>query len=122
MNKLVYSALALTLVSVPGKASESEWSSLDQELNNLSSSLSAPTTGPKIGGWIISSYRYDKRASPAALDPAIQSHYQSGFQLDTVRIEVTGDAGNDYGYKISFELAQNGFAAGTGGAVVALKD
>jgi hypothetical protein len=110
MKKLVYSALALTLVSVPGIASENEWSSLDQELNNLSSSLSAPTTGPKIGGWVISSFRYDKRnnvaanPSPPGLD-AITPHYQSGFQLDTVRVEISGDAGNDYGYKISFELA-----------------
>lgn len=115
MKKLVYSALALTLVSVPGIASENEWSSLDQELNNLSSSLSAPTTGPKIGGWVISSFRYDKRqAQPSGTVPtnptapgfdAITPHYQSGFQLDTVRIEISGDAGNDYGYKVSFELS-----------------
>lgn len=110
MNKLVYSALALTLVSVPGIASENEWSSLDQELNNLSSSLSAPTTGPKIGGWIISSFRYDKEqpvnSNPSApgFDP-ITPHYQSGFQLDSLRIEISGDAGNDYGYKISFDLS-----------------
>jgi hypothetical protein len=106
MNKLVYSALALTLVSVPGKASENEWSSLDQELNNLSSSLSAPTTGPKIGGWVISSFRYDKNQAVPSLAPGpIESHYQAGFQLDTVRIEITGDAGNDYGYKVSFDVA-----------------
>jgi hypothetical protein len=109
MNKLVYSALALTLVSVPGIASENEWSSLDQELNNLSSSLSAPSTGPKIGGWIISSFRYDKdQPVPADTTAAgfdtITPHYQSGFQLDSVRVEISGDAGNDYGYKVSFEL------------------
>jgi hypothetical protein len=121
MKKLVYSALALTLVSVPGIASDNdEWSSLDQELNNLSSSLSAPTTGPKIGGWVISSFRYDKRqAQPNGTVPTyptasgfdtITPHYQSGFQLDTVRIEISGDAGNDYGYKVSFELANSSSA------------
>jgi hypothetical protein len=110
MNKLVYSALALTLTSVPGFASENEWSSLDQELSNLSTSLSAPTTGPKIGGWVISSFRWDKdQAVPAnpsgpGLDP-ITPHYQAGFQLDTVRVEISGDAGNDYGYKVSFDFA-----------------
>jgi hypothetical protein len=129
MKKLVYSALALTLVSVPGIASENEWSSLDQELNNLSSSLSAPTTGPKIGGWVISSFRYDKRqAQPSGTVPAngsapgldpIAPHYQSGFQIDTVRIEISGDAGNDYGYKVSFDFASQATSSLT---AAALKD
>jgi len=126
MNKLVYSALALTLVSVPGFASENEWSSLDQELNNLSSSLSAPTTGPKIGGWIISSFRWDKdqtvppNPSGPGLDP-ITPHYQAGFQLDTVRVEISGDAGNDYGYKISFDFASQA-APGASITTATLKD
>ncbi|MBK7875036.1 MAG: hypothetical protein IPJ77_04670 [Planctomycetes bacterium] len=99
MNKLVYSALAITLCSVPGLASDN-WSALDQELNSLSASLTAQNqSGPKIGGWVISSFR-------ASSDDALQvgGNDLQGFQLDSARIEITGDAGSDYSYKVSFDL------------------
>jgi hypothetical protein len=105
MRKLVYSAVALTLVSVPGFASENEWSSLDQEINNLSSSLSAQNApGPKIGGFIRTSFRYstDKDAFTATPPGTAE---EAGFKLDKVRIEISGDAGQDYSYKVSFDLA-----------------
>jgi hypothetical protein len=105
MNKLVYSALALTLVSAPGFASENEWSSLDQEIESLSSSLSTQNaTGPKINGWVISSFRHssDVDADP---DPTNEED-QSGFFLESVRVEISGDAGSDYSYKVSFELSE----------------
>lgn len=107
MSKLVYSALALTLVSSRGIASENEWSSLDQEIANLSASLSAQnTTGPKIGGWIISSYRNSDDIQVVSPPPGGGgTNDQGGFQLDSVRVELTGDAGSDYGYKLSFDFA-----------------
>jgi len=104
MRKLVYSALALTLVSVPGFASENEWSSLDQEINNLSSSLSAQNApGPRIGGYIKTSFRYSDDED--ALFGAGNDEKEAGFKLDNVRIEITGDLGQDYTYKVSFDLA-----------------
>lgn len=103
MRKLVYSALALTLVSVPGFASENEWSSLDQEINNLSSSLSAQSAaGPRIGGFLRTSFRYS--GDEEALFAPGNDEKESGFKLDKVRVEVTGDLGMDYSYRISFEL------------------
>lgn len=97
MNKLVYSALAITLCSVPGIASDN-WSTLDQELNSLSTSLQAQTqSGPKIGGWIISSFR-------ASSDLQSGGNDLQGFQLDSARVEITGDAGNTYNYKLSFDF------------------
>ena len=103
MSKLVYSALALTLVSTPSIASENEWSSLDQEINNLSSSLSAQNApGPKLGGFIRTSFRYSK--DDAALFGPANTEDESGFKLDKIRIEITGDAGQDYSYKVSFEM------------------
>ncbi len=105
MRKLVYSAVALTLVSVPGFASENEWSSLDQEINSLSSSLSAQNTpGPKIGGFMRSSFRYSNSKDALNSTPP-GSEKESGFKLDKIRIEITGDVGNDYSYKVSFDLA-----------------
>jgi hypothetical protein len=101
MNKLVYSALAMTLCSVPGFASDN-WSALDQELNSLSNSLTAQnTSGPKVGGWVISSFRFSDDEGLLGLGAGEELQ---GFQLDSVRLEVTGDAGSDYSYKVSFDL------------------
>jgi hypothetical protein len=103
MRKLVYSALALTLVSTPGLANENEWSSLDQEINNLSSSLSAQNApGPKLGGFIRTSFRYSDDT-----DALIGGEDEVGFKLDKARVEITGDVGQDYSYKISFELTDS---------------
>lgn len=113
MNKLVYSAVALTLASAPGLASEKEWSSLDKELESLTSSLSAQNTGPKIGGWILSSWRYSG-------DIQIGGEDQNGFQFDTVRVEISGDAGSDYGYKLSFDFAEDASAVDSNGDSVTL--
>jgi len=106
MNKLVYSALAITLCSVPGLASDN-WSALDQELNSLSASLTAQNQScPKIGGWVISSFR---ASSDTALVTTSGNDLQ-GFQFDSVRVEITGDAGSDYSYKVSFDFASGNTA------------
>ncbi len=105
MNKLVYSAAALTLVSAPGVASENEWSSLDQEIASLTSSLNTQNTGPKVGGWIISSWRFSDDIDADPSTPS--SDDENGFQLDQARLEVSGDAGSGYSYKISVELAES---------------
>ncbi len=121
MRKLVYSAVALTLVSVPGFASENEWSSLDQEINNLSSSLSAQNApGPKLGGFIRTSVRYSKDPDALFGGPP-NTEDEMGFKLDKVRIEITGDAGQDYSYKVSFDLGDTGSTSGSSN-VAKLKD
>jgi hypothetical protein len=111
MKKLVYSALALTLVSVPGIASENEWSSLDQEIESLSSSLSAQnTTGPKINGWVIASWRAsgdEELGFDLDNDPTTDNEDRQGFFIESARVEISGDVGSDYSYKLSFELGSN---------------
>src|SRR5438093_4693291 len=112
MRKLVYSALALTLVSMPGFASDNEWSSLDKEIENLSASLSAQNApGAKVGGFIITSWRYSKDKDALTLG----GEKESGFKLDNVRIEISGDAGSDYSYKVSFDLASTAPVSTPGG-------
>lgn len=111
MKKLVYSAIALTLGSVPALASDNGWSGLDKEIEGLTSSLAADKgAGPKIGGWVITSYRNSSDLDGDSTTAGTQK--QSGFQFESVRLEVTGDVG-DYGYKISFDAA-NGNGDGHG--------
>lgn len=105
MNKLVNSALALTLAGVPAMAADSGWSGLDQQIDSLSASLSSAQAGggPKIGGFLITSYRnasdvpVETEGTPSTVDI-------SGFFVQSARIEVTGDLGEDYSYKMSFDL------------------
>lgn len=99
MKKLVYSALALTLTGVPALATDIGWSGLDKEIESLSSSLqSANPSAPTVGGWVLTSYRHSS-------DIDVGGNDQSGFQFDSVRLEVEGDAGSDYSYKVSFDLS-----------------
>lgn len=105
MNKLVYGAIALTAVSASAFATDNGWVSLDQEINNLNASLSAQNaTGPKVGGYV--QVRYDNSTDIQINDPvSTTDHDLSGFSLNNVRVEITGDAGSDYSYKVSFELS-----------------
>jgi hypothetical protein len=109
MNKLVYSALALTLTGLPALATDNGWSGLDKEIESLSSSLAAADgSGPKVSGWIRSSFRFSSDDFYL-----VGGEDQSGFQFDTVRLEVSGDVSDNYGYKVSFDLG-DGNDAGHG--------
>jgi Phosphate-selective porin O and P len=105
MNKLVTTAIALTAVSASAFATDNGWVSLDQEINNLNASLSAQNaTGPKVGGYLR--VRYMNSGDIPVTDPVSGTdHDLSGFNLDNVRVEVSGDAGSDYSYKVSFDIA-----------------
>ncbi|MDP6838735.1 MAG: porin [Planctomycetota bacterium] len=90
MNKLVFGALALTLTSTAGFASDNEWLSLDQEIDALASSLTVQG-GAGIGGWIGANYSTNSDTNMA--------------EFGTVgRFNVTGSVG-DYGYKVSIDHA-----------------
>ncbi len=110
MNKLVYSAIALTAVSASAFATDNGWVSLDQEINNLNASLSAQNaTGPKVGGYIQT--RWENSSDIQVVDPvSTTDHDLSGFRFSNIRVEVSGDAGSDYSYKVSFDLASGAAA------------
>jgi hypothetical protein len=112
MKQFVYSALALTLAGVPAMAADSGWSGLDQQIDSLSASLTSyqgGSGGPKIGGFVMTSYRNSGDVSVGfdldgdGTDDGAND--LGGFQLDNVRVELTGDCGEDYSYKVSFDIA-----------------
>jgi len=121
MKKFVYSAVALTMATGASYAADTGWASLDQEISGLSSSLSAQNAGgPKVGGWVITSLRMQDGATATAFDVPIDTDDDGipddeadvtltgpdelGFDLNQVRLHVTGDVSNDYSYKIGFDL------------------
>jgi hypothetical protein len=125
MNKLVYSALTMTIVGAPGLGSgndETEWLSLDKELEELNSSLvRSQSDGPRIGGFVYGSFRYgsdtDGNSSNGGVpqddlfDPPPNGSELGGFQLDDTRVWVEGNV-DSYGYYVSLGL----FGAGGVGA------
>jgi hypothetical protein len=115
MKKFVYSAIALSMATGVSYANNG-WTTLDQEISGLSSSLTAQNAGgPKVGGWVITSVRSQGDAFSEEVDVDIDGDGipddtetkfddELGFNLDQVRLHVTGDVSNDYSYKVSFEL------------------
>ncbi|HJO27678.1 MAG TPA: porin, partial [Planctomycetota bacterium] len=99
MNKLVFGALALTLTSTAGFASDNEWLSLDQEIDALASSLTVQG-GAGISGWIgaryLSSSDLDTDVPPDSIAD------DTGDFQSMARLNVAGSVG-DYGYKISLD-------------------
>jgi hypothetical protein len=92
MKKFVYSAIALSMATGVSYANNG-WTTLDQEISGLSSSLTAQNAGgPKVGGWVITSVTSNS------------DNDELGFDLNEVRLHVTGDVSNDYSYKVSFEF------------------
>ena len=92
MKKFVYSAIALSMATGVSYANNG-WTTLDQEISGLSSSLTAQNAGgPKVGGWVITSVTSNS------------DNDELGFDLNEVRLHVTGDVSNDYSYKVSFDF------------------
>lgn len=108
MKKLVYSALALSLTTVSGLASENEWSQLDQEVEALTSSL-AQDDGLSFGGWIRTRHDYsdDVEVPFASIDndgdPDVGTNDLSGFSVPDVRLLAMGSRG-DYGYFVQYDF------------------
>jgi len=115
MKKFVYGALALAAVGAAGQATDLGWSGLDQEINSLSASLATQnTTGPKVSGYIITALDFEQdppgisdNGTPGnpADDFAFEGEDILGWDFRAVRVEVSGDLGHDYSYKVSFDLA-----------------
>jgi len=95
MKKLVYSALALSVTSAGALASDTDWSTLDQEIEALTASTALDTTGPTIGGRIRTSY-------------VSNSDSDTGdFDVVDARMSASGSRG-DYGYKLQVDFADAG--------------
>jgi len=119
MNSFSFGALATVALCASAQATDTAWSGLDQEINSLSASLATQgTTGPKVGGYIITAFDYE--ADPPGLgvdlnnNGAIEAGTEantpfigddtSGWDFRFVRLQVKGDLGHDYSYMVSFDL------------------
>jgi len=119
MKKFAYGALALAAVGAASQASDSGWSGLDQEINSLTASLATQNaTGPKVGGYIITALDYEADPPVTGTDANNDGDFLDvgdtapseaddtlGWDFRAVRLQVSGDLGHDYSYKVSFDLA-----------------
>jgi len=81
-----------------------EWSALDQEIAALAEQPQAaqqPLPGIAVNGWIRTRYA---NSSDVDADPTIAGDQDlGGFNLDSVRLVVRGNAAEGYGFLISFD-------------------
>lgn len=98
MNVLQLGAFALTTLGSPDAVpAEGQWLGLDQEIENLASSLSVDE-GLDIGGYVRAALVNTSDFKMMPTDPDI-----SGFSVENARINVSGMVG-DYGFLIESEL------------------
>lgn len=106
MKKLVCSAIALSLTSATGLASDDGWSSLDEQVEALTSSLSSTQGGgPEISGRIR--VLYQNSSDIEVPDGTGGTNDLGGFFIEDARVKLTGSRG-DYSYTVQTDLADNG--------------
>lgn len=104
MKKLVFSALALSATSATGLASESDWSSLDQQIEALTTSLAVQGNGgPSISGR-IRTYYVNSGDVVGGLDSDGEENDLGAFAVADARMALTGSTG-DYDYKLQVDFA-----------------
>jgi len=94
MKKLVYSALALSVTTAGALASDSDWSTLDQEIEALTASTVLDTTGPKFSGRVRTYYESSGDVGADDL---------GNFNVRETRLKMTGSRG-DYGYTVQADF------------------
>jgi hypothetical protein len=95
MKKLVYSALALSVTSAGALASDTDWSTLDQEIEALTASTSLDNHGPHIGGRIRTWYESSENDTGGD---------NGDFDVVDARVHAAGSHG-DYAYKVQVDFA-----------------
>jgi hypothetical protein len=111
MKKLVCSAIALSLASVSGFATESEdvWGDLDSSFEQLTASP-LDTKGPNISGYIMTDYTFGDGVYSQVIDDGdggTELADTGGFNLPNARLAVKGERG-DYSYKLQYNFAGSG--------------
>jgi len=99
MNKILFGALATSLVGATGFASDTEWSELDRELAayNSAAPLTQDSTGPFVSGWLIGAITSDDTPDDNVNDVL-------GTGVAASRINLQGDLGNNYSFKLGFDF------------------
>ena len=104
MKKLVCSALALSATSAAGLASDSDWSSLDQQIEALTASLAVDNGGgPNMFGRLRAYYATSSDVV-GGIDSDGDDLDLGGFFVEDARFGVHGQRG-DYGYKLQVDFA-----------------
>mgnify|MGYP003571909515 FL=1 len=97
MNFLTLGAMALSLAgpSADETQAQGDWQGLDQEIQNLATSLQGES-GVNISGFTV--IRWDNSSDVGPYGGSIGEDL-SGFTIQNARINITGEVG-DYGFKI----------------------
>ena len=97
MNFLQLSAMSLSLLgSTDATEVDGEWLGLDNEIQNLATSVAAQGSGVTVSGHM--KVLFINSSDPGAIDPGGPTDI-SGFEIGDLRLDVSGTVG-DYGFDI----------------------
>ena len=103
MKKLVISACALTATSAAALGSDGTWSSLDDQIEALTTSLAIDNGGPVVSGR-IRTYYVNSSDVVVGVDEDGDDVNLGGFRVTDARLAVKGSRG-DYEYKLQVDFA-----------------
>jgi hypothetical protein len=107
MNKFVFGALAVPLLSATGLATDTEWPELDRELAALSSApMTQESGGPYFNGWLIGVFDYNADAEATVGTSTVKE--QVGFDMRAARIALSGTIAGNYDYHIGYDFFDQG--------------
>jgi hypothetical protein len=89
-------ALSLTGPTADETQNQGDWQGLDQEIQNLATSLQGES-GVNISGFMRLRWDYSGDVTPTGVPVGATS--LSGFTVENARLDITGEVG-DYGFKI----------------------
>ena len=109
MNFLTLGAMALSLTGPTADEAQNQgdWQGLDQEIQNLATSLQGES-GVNISGYTVIRWDYSGDVSPGGVP--VGATDLSGFNVQNARISITGEVG-DYGFKIQPDFAATSISA-----------
>ena len=115
MNKFVFSMVATSLVGATSFATDTEWPELDSELAALNNApLTQEAGGPYVNGWLIGALDWNSDSEATGTT----ANDDQGVNVHSLRVNMTGSVGSNYGYVIGFDFTDTGDmyrTAGNGG-------
>jgi hypothetical protein len=100
MNRFLFTALATSLVSATGFATDTEWPELDRELAALNNApLTQDDGGPTVSGWMIGGI------NSMSVDGVANDDLNVGWH--GIAVNIGGSFGHGYEYRLGFDFTDS---------------
>jgi hypothetical protein len=98
----------------PQASAETHWTALDRELDALALTATSQDKGPSISGWLRSRAAFSSDVDASA---AAGSQDLAGFNMDDIRLVLSGSAAEGWSYTVSLEAGDPAISDASGSGV-----